>query len=175
MSSVTGSRVGVIVGEDVTVGVELGSLVGVLDGMSVGLGRGEAVKVIVEVGRVEAVVAVRDAVAVGFGVGVFVAEGVLVGETTGLGVGVRLAVAVLEAVEVGAAVGVSLGIGLGVSVGGLPSSTNRPEAFHSVPTKICTSYVPGSHSGAGLVQPATATPAGKSFQDVVSTFLRAPF
>jgi hypothetical protein len=60
-------------------------------------------------------------------------------------------------------------------VGGSPSNANRPDAFHSVPTKICTSYCPGFHSGAGRRQTATATPAGKSCHDVVSTYLSSAF
>jgi hypothetical protein len=190
MSSLTGSRVGVIVGDGVNEGVRLGALVAVLDGTVVALGRGVAVVVEVDVGRGVGVadaanstaavlvgtgVAVSEGVDVGFVVAVYVAVGVREGGTRGLAVGVRLAVGVLEAVDVGAVVGVLLGRGLGVTVGGLPSSTNRPEAFQSVPTNIWTSYSPGCHSGAGLVQLATATPAGKSFQDVVSTYLRAPF
>lgn len=50
---------------------------------------------------------------------------------------------VLEAVLVGVKVGVF------VFVGGAPFNINEPDPFHSVPIKIFTSYVPGSHFSTG--------------------------
>jgi hypothetical protein len=44
------------------------------------------------------------------------------------------------------AVGVLVAVGDGSGVGGLPVTVKRPEFFHSVPTKIWTSYSPASHS-----------------------------
>ncbi len=64
--------------------------------------------------------------------GVRVRVGVRVGEGVRVGLGVR--------VSVGASVG--LGVRLGMGVGGSPSTRKRPTTFHSVPTKICTSYSP---------------------------------
>ena len=73
------------------------------------------------------------------GVGVLVRVGVPVGPGVGerLGVGVRLIVG--DKVRLGAAVGAS------------PWMVKRPETSQFIPTKICTSYSPGSHKeGSGF-------------------------
>jgi len=167
----------VLVGEGWVVDDAVGSAVCVtVAGTGVG-GTGLAVRV---------AVGGRDAVGIGVDVGmcVFVADGtgvnegvgrgVRVGRGSGLAVAVGVIVRVLVIVLDGVAEAVALGRGLEVAVGGSPSRTNRPDVCQSVPTKICTSYTPGSHSGAGRSQLATATPGGKSFHEVVSTYLSAP-
>ena len=64
-------------------------------------------------------------------------------------VGVREGVAVRLGVGVREAVGVEEGVRVGMAVGASPSRMNCPTCFQSNPTKIWTSYVPGSHSEAG--------------------------
>jgi len=163
------------------VGVKVGVLVAVEVGVAVGravaVAVGAGVNVRVAVGRV-VLVAVGAGVRVCVGGGVFVRVALGMGVRLGavsVGVGrcVRLGGGSGLAVEVVA--GVSVAAGLGVTVGGSPSRTKRPEALQSVPTKTWTSYWPGVHSGAGRSQLATATPGGKSCQDVVSTYLSSPF
>jgi len=76
-------------------------------------------------------------------------DGVMVGVNVLVTVGVREGVAVLEGVGVREAVGVDEGVRVGIGVGASPSRRNCPTCFQSSPTKIWTSYVPGSHSDAG--------------------------
>lgn len=153
-------RLGVLDGVFEDTGVAVGRRVRV--GSGVGVGAGVRVMVLVDVG-----VAVPAGVRVG--------SGVEVGGREGLGFRVRVMVGVLEAVAVGRGEGVAVMGEVAVMVGGSPSRMNLPEAFQLVPTKICTSYSPASHCGAGRCQLATATPGGKSFHDTVSTYLSAPF
>lgn len=99
------------------------------EGQRVSVGRG--VRVFVGVG---VIVGVRDVVGVAVGVnvlrGVFVGSGVIVGRGVGVG-GIGVTVGVGPIVRVGLAVA--------RGVGGCPVTTKRPELFHSLPTKICTS------------------------------------
>ena len=53
----------------------------------------------------------------------------------------------------------------GVKVGGSPVKAKLPVAFQTVPTKICTSYSPGSHSTVSLAHSATPMPGGELVQD----------
>lgn len=76
-------------------------------------------------------------------------EGVFVGVKVLVAVGVREGVAVRLGVGVLEALGVNEGVLVGIAVGASPSRRNCPTIFTSNPTKICTSYVPGSHSEAG--------------------------
>lgn len=77
------------------------------------------------------------------------ADEVLVGVNVLVAVGVRVGVAVLEGVGVCDGVGVDEGVRVGIAVGASPWTRNWPTIFTSSPTKICISYVPGSHSEAG--------------------------
>ncbi len=105
----------------------------------------------------------------GAGVEDAVADGT--GEPVAVGDGAGVAVKVLVA----AGLGVSVAVACGVNVGGSPVKAKLPEAFHSVPTKICTSYAPASHSTASRAQFATPTPGGELVQEDASTYLRSPF
>ena len=66
-----------------------------------------------------------------------------------MGGGVFVLVGVDEGVRVMVGDTVGLGVMVGIAVGGSPDTTNWPTTFHSMPTKICTVYVPGSHSEGG--------------------------
>jgi len=80
--------------------------------------------------------AVRDGARVQVGRGVFV--------IVALGLGMLVAVSAI----------VADGARVAVDVGGSPSTTKRPTDFHSMPTKICTSYSPGSHSWGAAIRSA---------------------
>ena len=90
------------------------------------------------------------------GIGVLVAVGVCVTVPVLVGVSVLVGVRVREGVIVGIAVGAS------------PSTTNCPICFHSSPTKIWTSYVPGSQSEAGALHSVKPKPPVSPFHGMVS-------
>ncbi|SRR6266496_3508906 len=81
--------------------------------------------------------------------GVAVTPGVCVGVRVFVTVGVREGVAVLVDVRVRVGVGVFEDVAVGGAVGASPCKINCPTTFQSKPTKIATSYVPGSQSLAG--------------------------
>lgn len=64
----------------------------------------------------------------------------------GIGVGVSVGRGVRVGVAVGVGVTVFVGVFVGKAVGGIPVISKKPETFQFKPVKICTSYVPGSHS-----------------------------
>ena len=162
----TGGRVdpGVMVGQRGSVGVIIERLA-VGDGVEVsGVGTSNNVVCRVEVGIGEPVGRL-----VGLGEGglvgrrVWLGDGVVVGRRVRLGIGVVVGQGVLVAVRVivGQGVGVivpALGVSwvafafnlVGSAVGGIPSTTKVPLCFHSLSTKICSSYWPGSHSAGSL-------------------------
>jgi hypothetical protein len=95
-------------------------------------------------------------------------------EGLGVALGLEVGAAVFEGVKVGMRVEVLVALTAGVRVGGSPINTNVPDAFHSVPTKIWTSYVPGRQSSAGCAQSVSPTPAAGSVHDLVSKYFRSP-
>lgn len=139
---------GMAVGQRVLVGVGVtGVAVGqrVLVGETVGTGT----RVFVAVGGS------------GVGEGPKVAVRVTVDVLVRVAVGVLVRVGVLVLVGIGEDVDVRLGDGLGGGVGASPSTIKRPEMFQTFPTKICTSYSPGSHcqgSGFQSVNPKPPVP-----------------
>lgn len=100
--------------------------------------------------------------------GVLVGSGVNVGRGVLVAVGVRVTVAVLVGETVREGVGVREGVNVGIAVGASPSTMNCPICFHSNPTKICTSYVPGSHSEAGASHSVKPNPPVSPFHGMVS-------
>lgn len=83
-------------------------------------------------------------------------------------VGVDVTVPVSVGVSVSEGVGVIDGVRVGIAVGASPSMMNSPITFHSSPTKICTSYVPGSHSDAGALHSVNPKPPVSPFHGMVS-------
>ena len=100
--------------------------------------------------------------------GVKVGSGVSVGICVLVAVGVCVTVPVLVGVSVFEGDGVIEGVIVGIAVGASPSTTNCPMTFHSSPTKICTSYVPGSHSEAGASRSVKPKPPVSPFHGSVS-------
>lgn len=100
--------------------------------------------------------------------GVLVGSGVRVGLGVLVEVGVDVAVPVLVGETVREGVSVSDGVNVGIAVGASPSMMNCPMTFHSSPTKICTSYVPGSHSEAGASLSVKPKPPVSPFHGMVS-------
>ena len=94
--------------------------------------------------------------------------GVLVGVGDLVTVAVRVGEGVAEAVAVREGVGVRLGVTVGLGVGASPSRMNCLTSFQSSPTKICTSYVPGSHSSAGASHSVNPKPPVSPSQGIVS-------
>ena len=74
-----------------------------------------------------------------------VGNGVREGARVHVGGMVFVIVALGEGRGVGVLVWVAVGARVGVDVFGMPWTTKRPTDFQSIPTKICTSYLPGSH------------------------------
>ena len=95
-------------------------------------------------------------------------DGVIVAVGDLVAVGVRVGEGVAELVAVRDGVGVRLGVTVGRGVGASPSRVNCPTCFQSRPTKICTSYVPGSHSSAGASHSVNPNPPVSPSQGIVS-------
>jgi hypothetical protein len=161
---IVAAREGVLAGVKVDVTVTVRDAVGVRVGVSaevaVAATAREAVGAVVCVPAaankarvVEVIVTVR----VGVRVGVRVREG----EATALGVldGGRVADAM---VCVGVKVIVAEGVieGVNVTVGGSPLNRKDPDPFHSLPMKMRTSYMPGSHFSVGCCQREYSRPVG---------------
>lgn len=123
-------------------------------GVNVTVGQGVGVKV---------GVGLRYGVLVGgTGLGVCVGRGVRVGISVAVGRGVRVDV------EVGVKVSVFVGVLVGKEVGGIPVTSKKPETFQVNPVKICTSYVPGSHSCCSGFQSVKPRPPVSPSQGKVS-------
>ncbi len=90
--------------------------------------------------------------------------------------GVFVAVLVMRGVFVAGRVAVGSGVivAVYVAVGASPSKVNVPEAFHSVPAKMRTSYMPGSHLSAGCCHTVFPTPNSISSHALVSKFCSSP-
>jgi hypothetical protein len=156
-----------LAGIDVRVEVLAGVIVAVLPGVEVrdAVLDGTAVKVLEAVAEgMELAIAVFEALAVR--VGVLVMLGVLEA--------VRVAVGSAVFVEVPVALLSGVAEGVFVIVGASPSNTNVPEAFHSLPTKMRTSYVPGSHFSTGCCHTADPMPVSDSSQVFVSKLCSSP-
>jgi hypothetical protein len=123
-----------------------------------------ALAVVIKEGVVEGGmrVAVRDGVGITVNVRVGVKAGVRVGVAEATGVDVRAGVLDATGVRVGVNDGglVSVIVGVEVIVGGSPVKVKDAEAFHSLPMKMRTSYVPGSHFSAGCCQNEYSMPLG---------------
>ena len=104
----------------------------------------------------------------GVGEGPKVGVRVRVGVAVRVGVGVRVAVEVGDGVGINVLVGVREGVGLGGGVGASPSTRKSPEIFHSAPTKMRTSYSPGSHSQAWGFQSVNPKPTVPPSQGLLS-------
>lgn len=102
---------------------------------------------------------------VGVKVGVGLRYGVLVG---GTGLGVCVGRGVRVDVAVGVKVSVFVGVLVGKEVGGIPVTSKKPETFQVNPVKICTSYVPGSHSCCSGFQSVKPRPPVSPSQGKVS-------
>lgn len=111
-------------------------------------------------------VMVREEVAMAVLVAVLVLLGVLEDVTVAVGSGVI--------VEVFVAVWTGVTDAVLVMVGASPSNVKEPLAFHSVPAKIRTSYVPGSHLSTDCCQSALPTPNSTSSQGFVSKCCSSP-
>lgn len=127
-----------------------------------------------------ATVDVLDDVAEGMTLGVTVREAVpvavLVTVLVLLGVFEAVTVAVGSAVVVEVFVAVWTGVtdAVFVMVGASPSSVKEPLAFHSVPAKRRTSYVPGNHLSTDCCQTALPIPNSTSSQGFVSKCCSSP-
>jgi len=192
-------RVIVEVCDGVLDGIAVNVLLGVkvLEGVRVKVFVGPVVYVVVFEGMAEAVllasgVVVREGVFDGITVDVLdeVAEGIELGTAVFEEVAVAVLVTVwvmlgvFEAVTVAVGSGVIVEVfvavrtgvndGVLVMVGASPSSTKVPLAFHSVPAKMRTSYVPGSHLSADCCQTAFPMPDSSSSHAFVSKYCSSP-
>lgn len=86
------------------------------------------------------------------------------GVETGVAVGKGVRVAVGVDVGVLVRVGVALGFGVGAS----PSTVKTPAFLKTSPTKICTTYSPGSHAEGSGCQSVKPSPPDPPFQGSVS-------
>ena len=158
-----GLLVDVVVLEGMAEAVLLATEVDVRDGVFDGV----AVEVLDEVAEgIELGTTVFEEVAVAVLVTVLVMLGVLDAVTVAVGSGVI--------VDVFVAVRMGVNDAVLVMVGASPSSTKVPLAFHSVPAKMRTSYVPGSHLSTDCCQTAFPTPASSSSHDFVSKYCSSP-